>query len=64
MFIRVLYWTAGVLAWSFLTCASALVAARKRRCALSLLEPHQLEEVGHKPRHPWRDLVRQKSACS
>jgi hypothetical protein len=35
MFIRVLYWTAGVLAWSFLTCASALVAVRKRRCALS-----------------------------
>jgi hypothetical protein len=29
MFICALYWIAGVLAWSFLTCASALIVVRK-----------------------------------
>ncbi len=29
LFICALYWTAGVLAWSFLTCASALIVVRK-----------------------------------
>jgi hypothetical protein len=28
MFICALYWIAGVLAWSFLTCASVFMAAR------------------------------------